>query len=120
MAKQQTITTLPRSPQDDRHGRMIKYSIAMGIRTLCIVACLFVRDWWLLIPAVGAVVLPYFAVVIANVSSKSGSVVESPGGIVPVAPQRTPDGLTQRPAAPGGESPAEPRADGGDREGDAA
>lgn len=84
MARQQTITTLPRSPSDDRHSRMIKYSITMGIRMVCIVACLFVRDWWLLIPAAGAIVLPYIAVVIANVGSRTGRAVESPGGLVHV------------------------------------
>lgn len=84
MARQQTITSLPRSPSDDRRSRMIKYSVAMGIRTLCIIACLFVRDWWLLIPAIGAVVLPYIAVVVANVAARNGSAVERPGGLVPV------------------------------------
>lgn len=48
---------------------MIKYSIAMGIRMICIVALLFVHGWWLLVAAIGAIVLPYFAVVIANVGS---------------------------------------------------
>jgi hypothetical protein len=88
---------------------MIKYSVAMGIRALCIVACLFVRDWWLLIPAIGAVVLPYFAVVIANVGSRPGSTVERPGSIVLIPQPPAPDAIPQH--------PTEPRdaADGGDR-----
>ena len=69
MAKQQAITALPRSPQDDRRSRMIQYTVAMTIRLICIVLCLFVRDWWLLIPAAGAIFLPYVAVVLANANS---------------------------------------------------
>ena len=65
--KQQSITSLPLSPEAERHSRMVKYSIAMGIRVVCIVLMLFVQGWWLLVCAVGAIVLPYIAVVIANV-----------------------------------------------------
>jgi len=87
MAKMQSITSIPRSPQDDRHSRVIQYSIAMGIRMVCIVLCLFVRGWWLLLPAIGAVVLPYIAVVLANATAQrsSGSVLR-PGAIVRVSP----------------------------------
>lgn len=62
-----TITTLPLSPHDDRRARMIKYSITMGIRVVCLVLMLFVDGWWLAVFAAGAIVLPYFAVIIANV-----------------------------------------------------
>ncbi|WP_234698291.1 DUF3099 domain-containing protein [Lacisediminihabitans changchengi] len=83
----QSITSIPRSPQDDRRSRVIQYSIAMAIRMVCIVLCLFVRGWWLLLPAIGAVVLPYIAVVLANATTQRGSApVLRPGGIVRVAP----------------------------------
>ena len=120
MAKQQSITTLPRSPDDDRRNRMIKYSITMGIRTICVVLCIFARGWWLLVCAVGAVagamliawlatllffgsvVLPYFAVVLANVSWSAPSVVRRPGSLVPLEPpQPAPE------VPPGQEPPAE-------------
>jgi hypothetical protein len=68
MAKQQSITSLPRSPEDDRRARMIKYSVTMGIRLVCILVCFLVPGYWIIIPAVGAIVLPYVAVVLANVS----------------------------------------------------
>jgi hypothetical protein len=68
MTKQQSITSLPRSPEDDRRARMIKYSITMGIRIVCIIVCFLVPGYWIIIPAIGAVVLPYIAVVLANVS----------------------------------------------------
>lgn len=84
MAKQSTtITSLPRSPEDDRRARMIKYSITMGIRLVCVILCIFVRGWWLLLSATGAVILPYIAVVLANVVDTRGSRVERPGSIVP-------------------------------------
>jgi len=80
---QQSVTSLPASPDHERHVRMIKYSVAMGIRMVCIVLLLFVQGWWLILCAAGAIFLPYFAVVIANVAvaPKKTSVVR-PGSIV--------------------------------------
>jgi hypothetical protein len=83
--KQQSITNLPPSPDAERHGRMIKYAVMMLIRVICIIVVLLVPGWWRLIPALGAIFLPYFAVVVANVASGSSqAVVERPGNIVPV------------------------------------
>jgi hypothetical protein len=77
-----TITSLPPSPDQERHKRMIEYSVMMGIRVLCVLACIWVRGWWLLIPALGAIFLPYFAVVVANaVQVGDGGQVERPGGL---------------------------------------
>ena len=45
---------------------MRTYSIMMAIRLVCIALCLVVKGWWLVLPAAGAIVLPYIAVVIAN------------------------------------------------------
>ncbi|HEY4152474.1 MAG TPA: DUF3099 domain-containing protein [Pseudolysinimonas sp.] len=84
--KPATITELPPSPDAERHSRMIKYAIAQGIRVLCIVAVFFVPGWWVLIPAAGAIFLPYFAVVAANnVRRGPSTTVQRPGSIVPVA-----------------------------------
>lgn len=80
--KQQSITSLPASPEAERRARMIKYSIAMGIRMVCIVLMLFVQGWWLLICAIGAITLPYFAVVFANVQGGAAtSTVVRPGAV---------------------------------------
>jgi hypothetical protein len=84
-ASQQSVTSLPRSPQEDRHARMVKYTIAMSIRMVCILSCLFLQGWWLAVAAVGAVVLPYFAVILANVGGNQGTSVERPGGVVAVS-----------------------------------
>ena len=80
--KQQSITSLPPSPEEDRRARMIKYSIAMGIRMVCILLMLFVQGWWLLVCAIGAITLPYFAVVFANVQGgAAASSVVRPGAM---------------------------------------
>lgn len=70
------------SPDADRRARMIKYSITMAIRFVCIIAMLFVDGWWLVVCAAGAIFLPYFAVIIANVTkAPKPSFVERPSHI---------------------------------------
>ncbi|SDK16711.1 Protein of unknown function [Cryobacterium psychrotolerans] len=91
--KQQSITSLPLSPEEERRSRMVKYSITMGIRIVCIVLMFFVQGWWLLVCAVGAIVLPYIAVVIANVhADPRGSQVLRPGGVEVFTRDRPEDG----------------------------
>ncbi|MBX3196016.1 MAG: DUF3099 domain-containing protein [Microbacteriaceae bacterium] len=80
--KQNAITELPLSPDQERHSRMIRYGIAMTIRVICFGLVIVVPDWWRIIPLIGAVALPYFAVVIANnVNRSAGARVERPGGL---------------------------------------
>lgn len=84
------ITSLPPSPDEERHGRMIRYSLAMFIRLVCvIVAFLIPFGWWTALPAVGAIVLPYIAVVLATVGSEGpqGQVVR-PGGVEIYRPEQ--------------------------------
>ncbi len=81
---------------------MIKYSVAMGIRVLCIISILFVPGWWAVIPAIGAVFLPYFAVVIANVGADPRQAdVQRPGNILPMTPSATAPGASGAPGEPG-------------------
>lgn len=88
--QQQTITSLPIAPTAERRGRVKRYSITMGIRVVCFLLCLVVPGYWKIAFVVGAVVLPYIAVVVANVGSgENAGEVERPGGIVAV---RTGDG----------------------------
>ena len=88
MKQTQSITALPESPDDDRRRRMIQYGVAMTVRVACVIACFFVHGWWLLLPLTGAIVLPYIAVVLANVGSRAGGQVERPGAIVLSRPAR--------------------------------
>jgi MFS superfamily sulfate permease-like transporter len=98
--KTTAITELAPSPDDERRTRMIRYAIAMGIRMVCLVLVIVIPDWWRLIPAIGAIALPYFAVVIANnVSGRVGLAVSRPGSIVPVRPAPLPE-ATPSPTAP--------------------
>ena len=72
MSSPHTVTSLQNAPELERRSRMIKYTVAMGIRLACIGACFLVSGWWLLIPALGAIILPYFAVVVANSATTEG------------------------------------------------
>lgn len=114
--KEQSITTLPLSPEAERRSRMIKYTIAMSIRVACIFAMLFVDGWWLAVCAVGAIFLPYVAVVLANVSGPSHTQeVLRPGGLVSQRPtdQATPSsGPRPDEQRPGGHRPDDHRPDG--------
>lgn len=66
MSIPQSVTSLQDSPEAERRERMVRYAVAMGIRLACIGACFFVSGWWLLLPALGAIFLPYVAVVLAT------------------------------------------------------
>ena len=82
-AQPQSVTTLVDSPGADRRRRMIRYSVAMGIRMICIVMMLFVQGWLLIVCALGAIFLPYFAVILANAATapRQGT-VEGLSGVV--------------------------------------
>jgi hypothetical protein len=108
----ESLTSLPPSPSAERRSRAIKYSIAMGIRMLCVICLLFAQGWWLLFFAIGAVVLPYFAVVLATVGSagERGN-VERPGAIVlsrpaPYAPAPPPSATPADDSSTEGGDPA--------------
>lgn len=79
----QSVTSLPPSPDEERRSRMIKYTVAMSIRLVCFLLVFVIPGWWKLIPLTGAVLLPYFAVVLANTVARSSTAeVERPGSIV--------------------------------------
>lgn len=78
----------------DQSGRQRRYLISMGLRTACFVGGIMAEGIlrWTLI--VGAVVLPYFAVVIANAGRERGGWAGS-GDFIPsdsaaIEPGRTP------------------------------
>ena len=73
MAKRQSATSLELSPDEERKQRMIRYSIAMSIRTLCIILGVVTQGFWMWFFFAGAIFLPYFAVVLANAQGPSRS-----------------------------------------------
>ena len=64
------VTQAHRSLSDDIAYRQRRYLLMMGIRSVCFVIAvvLFINHfgWLTAIPAVGAILIPYFAVVFAN------------------------------------------------------
>lgn len=80
MARRYDLTAVGINPAADRAHRMKVYFIAMSIRLLCVASLFFVRGWWILLAAAGAVLLPYFAVLIANQAEQRGATrPEQPG-----------------------------------------
>jgi len=87
-ASVQRVTSARGSHSDDVGRRMRTYAVSMGVRTLCVLgAVLSFPHWyaWLFVP--GAVLLPYVAVVLANVG----------GERVPVGPAAVPAAGTALP-----------------------
>lgn len=71
-----TVTSAATSSTDDQDQRIKRYLTMMGIRVACF-GLVFVTSGWLRWAAIiGAVVIPYFAVVIANAvrPSQEGSI----------------------------------------------
>src|SRR5215813_1824058 len=64
------VTEAQRSKTEDISYRERRYLIMMAIRVVCFVVAVIVfaqgGGWLTAIPAVGAIVIPYFAVVFAN------------------------------------------------------
>lgn len=71
MAKSYSVTSAGVSAAEDRAHRMRFYFIAMSLRVVCVASMLFVRGWWVLLCIAGAVILPYLAVMVANVASSA-------------------------------------------------
>jgi hypothetical protein len=64
------VTQARRPMSEDIRYRQHRYLIMMGIRTLCFAVALvmFINHlhWLVLIPAIGAIFIPYIAVIFAN------------------------------------------------------
>ena len=91
MSEQYQVTSAGINPAEDRAHRMRMYFIAMSLRMACVASLLWVRGWWILLAGAGAVILPWFAVLVAN------AVNHSADGERPQAP--TPLELTGQPVA---------------------
>jgi hypothetical protein len=65
-----TVTEAHRPLSEDVAYRQRRYLVSMGIRTACVLVAVLLAGhvpvWGLLLPIIGAVVLPYVAVVFAN------------------------------------------------------
>ncbi len=90
------MTSAPESLAHEQHGRMRRYLITMGVRTACFVASVLTATagaaWWVWgTLALGAVLLPYVAVVLANAVSP-----RAVGSSSPVTPRPDEPGQIDR------------------------
>lgn len=78
------ITTAGDGPQVDMARRQRNYAIAMSIRTLCFIGAVIAGvagvNWLWPILMVGAVLLPYVAVVLANAGDSRSTALPLTGG----------------------------------------
>lgn len=65
-ARAPETTGVPRARSEDIARRRRLYVIQMSIRVLCVIAMPFLPGMWKIVALVGAVVLPYVAVLMAN------------------------------------------------------
>lgn len=92
MAKSVSVTSAGVNPAEDRAHRMRMYFIAMVLRVLCVVSLFWVRGWWILLVAAGAVLLPWFAVMVGNaVAHGDGEAPEAPEPLQLASAEPDPD-----------------------------
>jgi hypothetical protein len=85
----QSTTSLPQSPHDEESSRIRVYLLTMGIRVVCFILMVAVTpySWYTLVFGVGAIFLPYVAVVLANVGKDAHSTeAEAPQRELPAPP----------------------------------
>jgi hypothetical protein len=104
------VTQARRSLSDDISFRQRRYLLMMGVRAACfiIAVVMFVNHlgWLTVIPAVGAIFIPYFAVVFAN----GGREPSNTRGFMEYRPNLP---MTRDPAGPSSESAHRPAPPGG-------
>ncbi|MBC9943916.1 DUF3099 domain-containing protein [Leucobacter sp. cx-328] len=79
MSKTYRVTSAGVNPAADRAHREKMYYISMGLRVPCVLSLFWVQGWWVLLSAAGAIILPWFAVMIGNaVAHGGGEEVDAP------------------------------------------
>lgn len=107
-SRPQAATSLEMAPEDDENLRIRNYLLTMGVRVACVILCAVVvpYGWHTAVFAVGAIFLPYIAVVLANAASgRRVTTAESPQVPQLEAPTAAPQDdaptvirITERPA----------------------
>lgn len=62
----QSVTGIGQNPEQERKKRMIKYTVAMTVRVICLVLGMFLQGWLMWLCFAAAIFLPYVAVILAN------------------------------------------------------
>jgi hypothetical protein len=84
---------LPEAPRDDEHRRSSRYLAMMGIRIACFILMVVITPygWYTWVFGIAACVLPYVAVVLANVGSDvPRTAVVNPERALPAEPSERP------------------------------
>jgi hypothetical protein len=84
-----STTSLPRAPRDDVDARSIRYLTMMGVRIACFLLMVVITPygWYTWVLGAAAILLPYVAVVSANVSENVRRTVrEDPERALTAAP----------------------------------
>lgn len=76
-----SITSARTGLSAEQSGRTRRYLISMLIRTVCFLGAVVADGWLRWVLLAGAVILPYFAVVIANAGRENGA-DESPSMVL--------------------------------------
>lgn len=79
------VTSIGEAPDEERKRRIIIYTISMTIRFICVVALVFTTGVWQWLAGIGAIFLPYFAVVIANNVGGEAKQHSTPKKVEPLA-----------------------------------
>lgn len=89
-----SVTSAGINPAEDRAHRIRMYFIAMSLRVVCVVSLFWVRGWWLIIPVLGAILFPWFAVMVGNAVAHGGEQkLDAPDPLkIEGGSQGTPDG----------------------------
>ena len=66
MSSKHVVTSIGEAPEVERRRRMVIYTISMLTRFICVALVVFTSGIWQWVFGIGAIFLPYFAVVIAN------------------------------------------------------
>ena len=62
----QSVTGIGQNPEQERKKRMIKYTVAMTVRVICLVLGMILQGWLMWLCFAAAIFLPYVAVILAN------------------------------------------------------
>lgn len=95
-----SATSLPVAPRTEADGRVRRYAITMTIRTVCFILMAVIQPmgWWTWVLAIGAVFLPYIAVVAANNPDPSDVAnIESPDIAIEAPRETVADAAQQNP-----------------------
>lgn len=85
MNKNHVVTSIGEAPENERRRRMVIYTISMVTRFVCVALVVFTSGIWQWLFAIGAIFLPYFAVVVANNVGGEGKVTQTVNRVEPLS-----------------------------------